>query len=92
METLRSNKAIAPIFKSAESCGILNSSFLRSGDAYQSFLKNKASCLLKNNKTKKDQLIKISASLIGYAYDQCGCLGSVDFAIDLVKEISKQLK
>ncbi len=92
---INSGFSVAAIFNDAQDKNRLYRSTFLSNTNDNQYLKDLqiyTDQILKNRKTKKDQLVKISACLIGYVYDQlCGNTDALDFACDLVNVLSVKL-
>ena len=97
MKKLRSVKQtkIAVIFKSAHTHGLM-CDWSAGSDSYKRYVEGVAKNLLIHVKTKPDELVKISATLIGYAYDQYKPVGNefreVDLAINIIEAMSDILR
>ncbi len=87
---IRCGKNINEVFKQALEKEVINkrSDYL----VYMNYVERIAKGLLKNIKTKRSNLIKASACLVGYAQDQYPDNTIVmDLACDIVNEMAKQL-
>ena len=91
MSRLLCNKSIGTIFEKADKTGLFYNK-LQGSDAYKSYVNTQAQKLIKNCKTKPEQLVKISGCVIGVAYDKYdGNEDVLNFACDLVSAMSDNL-
>jgi effector-binding domain-containing protein len=97
MKTLRcvKTKFISKVFSAAHTNGMMTD-WAAGSDSYNRYVLGVAKLLTKRIRTNPSELVKVSACLVGYAYDNYGELNGsfreLDLALDVIKSMSEILE